>query len=445
MIEGVEKPGNVGAVMRSADGAGADAVIAASPRTDLFNPNAIRASSGTVFAVPLASGPTEEVVGWLSEHRLRVVAALVDAPNLYTEADLRGPIALVLGAEAAGLTAAWRGPDVEAVRLPMLGTADSLNVSVSAAVLLYEARRQRGLPSPDRRGTDAVDVFDFVIIGAGPGGEAAAFKARELGASVAIADRRWFGGELPAYRLPAVEVTPRRGSPTSRQRGGVQTGPRLRSSATTWSIVPPTPTNRTTAATGGDSRMPGPWRIGARRASVRRVAWPFATTRCSHDIRAKNIVVAVGSSSKVPPLDGIEAVPYWTNRDATLARELPASLLILGGGPTGCELAQVYVRFGVPTTIVQSGPRLAPTDHPRNSEVIRAALERDGVRVRTGVRAVRAHAGARPGDAHVIDLDDGSTAEGHAVLARGRTRLPARGPGARALRHRHHAVERRFP
>ncbi len=136
----------------------------------------------------------------------------------------------------------------------------------------------------------------------------------------------------------------------------------------------------------------------------------------SHDLRAKNIVVAVGSFSKVPPLEGIETVPYWTNRDATLARELPASLLILGGGPTGCELAQVYARFDVPTTIVQSGPRLAPTDHPRNSEVIRAALERDGVRVRTGVRAVRAHAGARPGDAHVIDLDDGSTAEGHAVL-----------------------------
>ena len=103
--------------------------------------------------------------------------------------------------------------------------------------------------------------------------------------------------------------------------------------------------------------------------------------------------------------------------EATLARELPRSLVVLGGGPTGCELAQVYVRFGVPTTIVQSGPRLAPTDHPRNSAIIRDALERDGVIVRTGVRAIRARAGAGPDGAHVIDLDDGSTAEGHAILA----------------------------
>ena len=93
------------------------------------------------------------------------------------------------------------------------------------------------------------------------------------------------------------------------------------------------------------------------------------------------------------------AVRPWTNEEATLARELPRSLLILGGGPTGCELAQVYARFGVPTTIVQSGPRLAPTDHPRNSEVIRATLEADGVTVRTGARAVRAHAGAGAEDA----------------------------------------------
>ncbi len=128
------------------------------------------------------------------------------------------------------------------------------------------------------------------------------------------------------------------------------------------------------------------------------------------------MVVAVGSVSKRPPVEGLETIPVWTNRQATLARELPASLLILGGGPTGCEIAQVYVRFGVPTTIVQSGPRLAPTDHPRNSEVIRAALERDGVTVRTEVRALRARAAAEPNGAHVIELDDGSTAEGHAIL-----------------------------
>jgi dihydrolipoamide dehydrogenase len=106
----------------------------------------------------------------------------------------------------------------------------------------------------------------------------------------------------------------------------------------------------------------------------------------------------------------------WTNREATLTRELPKSLLVLGGGPTGCELAQVYARFGVPVTIVQSGPRLVPTEHPRNADSVRWALEHDGVRVVTGKRALRAHAGAGTDGAHVIDLDDGTSAEGHAVL-----------------------------
>ncbi len=144
VIEGVEKPGNIGAVMRSADGAAADAVVAASPGSDLFNPNAIRASAGTVFSVPLAAAPSDAVGAWLRRTGLRIIAARVDAPRLYTEVDLRGPVAIVLGAEADGLTDAWDGDDVEGVRLPMLGVADSLNVSVSAAILLYEARRQRG-------------------------------------------------------------------------------------------------------------------------------------------------------------------------------------------------------------------------------------------------------------------------------------------------------------
>jgi TrmH family RNA methyltransferase len=151
VIEGVEKPGNVGAVLRSADGAGADALVAASPRTDLFNPNAIRASAGTVFTVPLGSGSTPDVLAWLHAGGIRIVAARVDAERLYTEIDLRGPLALVLGAEAEGLSDAWVH-GVDAVRLPMLGAADSLNVSISAAILLYEARRQRGLPSGAKGG-----------------------------------------------------------------------------------------------------------------------------------------------------------------------------------------------------------------------------------------------------------------------------------------------------
>ena len=146
VLEAVEKPGNLGAILRTADAAGADAVVAADPRTDPFNPNVIRASLGTAFTVPLAVAAAAEARAWLAAHGIRVVAARPDAGEVYTAADLRGAVALVVGAEAEGLTAGWTGPGVEPVRIPMLGIADSLNVSVAAAVLLYEARRQRGLP-----------------------------------------------------------------------------------------------------------------------------------------------------------------------------------------------------------------------------------------------------------------------------------------------------------
>ncbi len=146
VTEDVEKPGNIGAILRSADGAGADAVVAADERTDLFHPNVIRASLGTVFRVPVARAASGDVRRWLEERGIRIVAAQVDAPTSYSDADLCGPIALVLGSEAAGLSDAWRGDSVTAVRLPMLGLSDSLNVSATAAVLLYEARRQRGMP-----------------------------------------------------------------------------------------------------------------------------------------------------------------------------------------------------------------------------------------------------------------------------------------------------------
>jgi len=142
VTEDIEKPGNLGAILRSVDGAGASAVVAVGG-TDLFNPNVIRASTGTVFSVPIAAAPAAGVLHWLREHGLRIVAAKVDAARLHTDADLTGPLAIVLGNEATGLSDAWDAPDVESLRLPMLGIADSLNVSVAGAVLLYEARRQR--------------------------------------------------------------------------------------------------------------------------------------------------------------------------------------------------------------------------------------------------------------------------------------------------------------
>lgn len=143
VLEGVEKPGNVGAVLRSADASGAGPVIVADGRTDLFNPNAIRASLGTIFTVPVAEASSRETLSWLLERDFSVFAARVDGAVVYTSVDFRGPSAIVLGSEADGLTDIWAGESVQAVRLPMLGVADSLNVSVTAAVLLYEGLRQR--------------------------------------------------------------------------------------------------------------------------------------------------------------------------------------------------------------------------------------------------------------------------------------------------------------
>lgn len=143
VLERIEKPGNLGAVLRSADGAGLSALILADGRTDLYNPNAIRASLGTLFTMPVCSTTGEEALAWLRARGVQIVAARVDGSVPYTQIDYRRPTAIVLGNEAEGLSDLWRAADVTAVKLPMLGAADSLNVSAAAAVLFYEALRQR--------------------------------------------------------------------------------------------------------------------------------------------------------------------------------------------------------------------------------------------------------------------------------------------------------------
>ena len=143
VMEHVEKPGNLGALLRSADGAGVDAVIAADPISDIWNPNAIRASLGTIFSTPVAACTSVEALAFLGELEVSVLAARVEGATDYDTVDMTGSVALVVGAETAGLTSVWSGTGVTPVAIPMLGQADSLNVSASAAVLFYEARRQR--------------------------------------------------------------------------------------------------------------------------------------------------------------------------------------------------------------------------------------------------------------------------------------------------------------
>ena len=143
VLEGVEKPGNLGAVLRSADAAGADAVIVCDPLTDLWNPNLIRASIGAVFTVPTVCCSSQEAIAWLKARGIRILTAQLQDSSAYYDCDMTGPTAIVMGTEATGLTDPWRQAADAHVLIPMLGRLDSLNVSVSAAILLYEAVRQR--------------------------------------------------------------------------------------------------------------------------------------------------------------------------------------------------------------------------------------------------------------------------------------------------------------
>ncbi len=147
VLESVEKPGNIGAIARSADAVGADALVLADPICDLFHPNCIRASMGCVFSLQTAIGSSDEVRSWLEQQDMSIITARTDASPIYTTVDLRPATAIVLGNEAQGLSEFWRGRGIHEVRLPMRGAADSLNVSVTAAVLMFEAARQRSRPT----------------------------------------------------------------------------------------------------------------------------------------------------------------------------------------------------------------------------------------------------------------------------------------------------------
>ncbi|CAN5538648.1 RNA methyltransferase [soil metagenome] len=143
VIEGVEKPGNFGAILRTADAVGVDGVIVCAGATDLHNPNVVRASLGALFTVPVVEAPTTDAIAWLRHHKIRIIAATPEAHVRYTAVDMTGPVAIVMGSEANGLGATWLAAADETVSIPMHGAADSLNLATSTALLLYEVIRQR--------------------------------------------------------------------------------------------------------------------------------------------------------------------------------------------------------------------------------------------------------------------------------------------------------------
>lgn len=263
------------------------------------------------------------------------------------------------------------------------------------------------------------DQFDFVIIGAGSAGEAAASLARTRGASVAVVERDLVGGACPFWScMPSkallhaaaihamggdyewVDASARRDRVIDRDGadGPSDAGHVADLERAGTSIV------------RGTGRLSGPDRVTVTRDGSEQV------------LRARFVVIAVGSVPTIPAIEGLDTIEPWTSDRAATARELPASLAILGGGATGVELSQVFARFGVSTTLIASEPRVYHRGHPRNSAALEATLRGDGVLIRTGVRAVRVRCGAGARGSHVIDLSDGSEVVGHEVLlAVGRT------------------------
>ena len=149
VAEAVEKPGNLGSMLRSADAAGVDGFIICNKCTDLYNPNVIRASTGALFSIPLAEADNEEAFNWLKENNIRMLAATPHTDTVYTDVDMTQAVAIIVGTEQTGLTELWMNHSDLPVVIPMLGKIDSLNVATATTILLYEAARQRGWKRPD--------------------------------------------------------------------------------------------------------------------------------------------------------------------------------------------------------------------------------------------------------------------------------------------------------
>jgi TrmH family RNA methyltransferase len=143
VAESVEKPGNLGGILRTADAAKVDAVLVCDPRVDAYSPNVVRASRGTIFTVPVVETKSAQALVWLQRHRIRILAATPSAEAVYTRQDLRSPLAVAVGTEDEGLSSLWMSQADLRVKIPMMGKVNSLNVSIATALIIYEAVRQR--------------------------------------------------------------------------------------------------------------------------------------------------------------------------------------------------------------------------------------------------------------------------------------------------------------
>ncbi len=267
--------------------------------------------------------------------------------------------------------------------------------------------------------------LDIIVIGGGAAGEAAGFAAGAIGAPAVLVERDLVGGSCPFWAcMPSKTLLN-----SAAHRACDPTYEWSRASARRdWMIsreeidYPDDGGHvRRMEAAGtrvikGEARITGPGAVEVR------------TDAGVESLSASNVIVAAGSEPFVPPIPGIDDVSYWTSREATSTRELPSSLVILGGGVVGVEMAQVFVRFGVRVTLVEGGERILSRDHPLTSKAVADQLEEEGLVLRTGVTAQRVRAG---GAGRIVELSDGTTVEGAELLvAVGRRPADLRALGA---------------
>jgi pyruvate/2-oxoglutarate dehydrogenase complex dihydrolipoamide dehydrogenase (E3) component len=266
---------------------------------------------------------------------------------------------------------------------------------------------------------------NIIVIGGGAAGEAAGFAAAAIGASAVLVERDLLGGECPFWAcMPSKTLLN-----SAAQRACNTDYEWARASARRdWMIsrekidYPDDSGHVKRMEAAGTRVIRGEARI------VGRGAVEVRTSEGVETLEAANLIVAAGSSPFVPPIAGVNEVPYWTSRDATSTRELPSSLVILGGGVVGVEMAQVFVRFGVRVTLVEGGDRILSRDHPLTSKAVADQLVEEGLDLHTGVSAQRVRAG---GAGRIVELSDGSTVEGAELLvAVGRRPADLRALGA---------------
>ena len=249
-----------------------------------------------------------------------------------------------------------------------------------------------------------------IVIGGGPAGEAAAYEAASRGASVTLVERDLVGGECPFWAcMPSKTLL----DAASRRHGGADLPWKHASDRRDWMISREGTDYPSDAGHVRNLEAAG---VRVLRGSGRITGKGTVEVRGGDDVRsveAGSIIVSAGSAPFIPPIPGLAESGYWTSRDATSTRDLPSSLVVLGGGPVGIELAQVFGRFGVRTTVVEGGDRILSRDHPLSAKAVTEQLQDEGVEVRVGVRATGVTAG---GNSRRVDLSDGTTVEAAELL-----------------------------